>query len=157
MEGRRDMEGCEFQQVLARYHDGELPPEERHRCEDHLSTCEECAAELERLRALSGLLNALEAPPMPAGMLVRVQERIRPVRELEIIRICRVAAAAAAAVLAVCSIWLWQSPPAEAGEPVAPATWEIVAVTGSAELAQTGGDQEYALWIAESLSPETGP
>lgn len=148
------MSDCGFQGTPARCHDGELPAEERRRFEDHLAGCIECTAELRQLRALSGLLSATEALPVPDGMIERLHKDVRPVRELEIIRICRVAALAAAAVLAVCGVWLWQAEPADQAHVSAPADWEIVAVTGDADLVQVGSDDAYALWMVRNLSGE---
>jgi anti-sigma factor RsiW len=43
---------------LGAYHDGELEESRRQQVEAHLQVCEDCHAELSRLRALARLLQA---------------------------------------------------------------------------------------------------
>ena len=143
-EGRRSM----------RYHDGELPPEERRRFEGHLADCPECARELERLRAVSRLLEAVPAATIPYGALGRLHANLGNARERVIIRICRPVAIAATALLAVCALWLWQADSNGSLERAAPASWELAAVTLDTELTQTGSWDGLALWTAGDLAGE---
>jgi anti-sigma factor RsiW len=51
---------------LGAYHDGELEESRRQQVEAHLQVCEDCHAELNRLRALARLL---QASPLPGGLM----------------------------------------------------------------------------------------
>jgi anti-sigma factor RsiW len=57
---------------LNAYLDGELPERKRHEVEHHLFQCPACRLELEGLRGLAPLLGSDEAPPVPAGLSVRI-------------------------------------------------------------------------------------
>ena len=52
--------------------DGELPPKKRAVLEDHLAECASCRRELAALKALGPILDCLEVPEPPAGLVVRI-------------------------------------------------------------------------------------
>jgi anti-sigma factor RsiW len=60
---------------LSGYLDGALTGAERGRIEAHLQDCAECRAELEDLRAVSGLVKGLPQKPLPTGFLQRLETR----------------------------------------------------------------------------------
>ena len=62
---------------LSSYLDGAVSDSERGRIEAHLKDCPECRAELDALRAVSGLVHGLPQKPLPAGFLLRLQDRRR--------------------------------------------------------------------------------
>ena len=90
---------------LSSYLDRELPPEQSGRVEGHLAVCAGCSRELERLRAVSRLLEGLPGIEVSAGLERRVLEeaarRILAQRRVSLWSLAglRVAAARAAAVL----------------------------------------------------------
>ena len=64
---------------MSDYLDGELPPRDRSRMEDHVRGCEECRGLLHGLQRMLGSLRAMAAPsgrPDPRQMAVRVRERL---------------------------------------------------------------------------------
>lgn len=150
------MGGCTYQSRLAAYHDGELPPERRREVQEHVAGCPACAAELERLRAVSRLLQSARAPAMPEDMAGRLHEALVPARERGIIRICRAVSLAAAALLVVCGAWLLTGRPDGAASAGPLAEWEVAAVTLDPELAQASAEEATALWLVSDLSRENG-
>jgi anti-sigma factor RsiW len=142
---------------IAAYHDGELPPEERVRLEEHLGTCADCSRELEGLRGLSRLLCAARAPQMARPALERLHRRVSRAPEGVIVRMAEALAAAAATVLVACSMWMWQasSDAGGYGEPLP--DWERVALGGQVDAASAADPQvRLAQWIVEDLSQEDG-
>jgi len=150
------MANCMYQKWLSAYHDGELSPERRRKLEQHLEDCQPCAAELERLRTLSGLLNQAEAPAMPEGMLARLHGAVPAAREHAIVRLCRAVALAAAVLLVICGGRLWYEQGRQADASVTPAAWEVAAVTLDSEAAGAGPGETFALWAVNDLSRENG-
>jgi hypothetical protein len=59
------------------YLEGGLPLAERALVDAHLDHCEQCAAELRKLRATVQLLRSLPSPVVPVGLSHRVLERVR--------------------------------------------------------------------------------
>ncbi|MGK3203675.1 anti-sigma factor family protein [Amycolatopsis sp. MEPSY49] len=81
---------------------GALSPEDRRRFEEHLRTCDRCAASVRDLAGLPGLLARVDAPavapelsPPPPDLLPRVLRRVRRGRRI------RLAVTSASAALAV--------------------------------------------------------
>jgi len=66
--------GCrQIKNRLGRYHDGELPPDERLLVERHLQDCRLCGQELEEIRKLSmSFQRALVIPPVPEDLVPRI-------------------------------------------------------------------------------------
>ena len=65
-------------ELLAAYHDGELPVNRQHQVEKHLQDCPTCRAELEALEELSSLLKADFVPHQtpPERFAAQVQLRL---------------------------------------------------------------------------------
>jgi anti-sigma factor RsiW len=65
-------------ELLAAYHDGELPSNRRHQVEEHLQDCSTCRAELESYVELSSLLKADVVPhqTVPQRFAAQVQLRL---------------------------------------------------------------------------------
>ena len=64
---------CEqFRDRMSAYSDGELSPEQAALIDQHVRTCGSCGAAFEELRRIGNVLQALEVPPVPAGMAGRV-------------------------------------------------------------------------------------
>jgi anti-sigma factor RsiW len=68
------------QDELSAYLDGQLPDDGEERVREHLAVCPRCAAELEGLTRLNGLIDGLEEMPVPAGFAARVRRAavVRP-------------------------------------------------------------------------------
>jgi anti-sigma factor RsiW len=67
-------------EILARldaYLDGELPADQGHVVDDHLTTCQACRRQLERLRQVGDFLDVLDVPPLPQGFAARVMAEAR--------------------------------------------------------------------------------
>jgi anti-sigma factor RsiW len=62
---------------MGRFLDGELLPEDARLVEGHVRDCSGCRAELQALRALSASLEAVAAPPVPAGLADEIMRRVR--------------------------------------------------------------------------------
>jgi anti-sigma factor RsiW len=58
---------CEREPTVGAYHDGELSEAAREAFEAHLATCPSCAAELERVRAVSRWMEPLRTPVLSAA------------------------------------------------------------------------------------------
>ncbi len=69
---------CELD-TLSRYVDGDLPPLERGRVNEHLSDCGSCRREVARLRALDDMLRAWGAhrAPLPSASEQRITDTVR--------------------------------------------------------------------------------
>jgi anti-sigma factor RsiW len=92
----------EARENLAAYLDGEIEGAPRQAVDGHLAVCEACSAEMRAQAAAWRLLDALPAPPAPAGFAARVAERARsapPARRGRILGLPLPAVAAAAAIL----------------------------------------------------------
>ena len=65
-------------ELLAAYHDGELPVNRQHQVEKHLQDCPTCRAELEALKELSSFLKADSIPHQtpPERFAAQVQLRL---------------------------------------------------------------------------------
>jgi anti-sigma factor RsiW len=149
------MAHCEYADRLTRYHDGELSAERRRELDAHLAGCARCAAELRKLRGLSGLLSEAHAPAAPKGMTERLHRAVAAAGGTGVIRLCRAASLAAAALLVACAVVTLRGP----GEPAqaAPAAaWEVAAVTLDPDLAGRGTGEAAALWLMQDLARENG-
>jgi anti-sigma factor RsiW len=74
------MKCTRFQKLSSAYLDDQAPRDLRARMESHLGTCDSCRRALESARALSALLRAQSAPPVPDGFAQRVLARARSQR-----------------------------------------------------------------------------
>lgn len=150
------MAECKYGEWLTAYHDGELTSKRRRELERHLEECSSCAAELEQLRALSGLLGQAEVPALSEDALARFHRAVPAARERGIVRLCRNVALAAAALLVICGGLLWYDAANQADASTAPAAWEVAAVTLDADAAEAETGETFALWALTDLSRENG-
>jgi len=91
----------EIRENLAAYLDGEIEGASRRSMDSHLSGCPACLTEKRAQSAAWRLLDADEAPAVPAGLRDRVLARVRKAGPGRVLRFRLPAAAAAAAVLLV--------------------------------------------------------
>jgi len=146
------MNGCQYAQRLGAYHDGEVTGEERAALEAHLRQCPACAAELERLRRLSGLLRTATRTEIPGPALARLHRAADDLPAADVGRIAKTCLAVAASILLVCGVWLWQ---ANGGEPAdAIPIWETVA--GGGQTSTAGTEEQLAQWIIQDLERTNG-
>lgn len=71
------MKCTRFRGLCGAYLDDQAPRDLRARMESHLGSCDACRRALESARALSALLRAQSAPPVPDGFAQRVMARAR--------------------------------------------------------------------------------
>ncbi|WP_410569846.1 anti-sigma factor family protein [Amycolatopsis sp. cmx-4-61] len=100
---------------------GALAPEDRQRFEEHLRTCDRCAASVRELAGLPGLLARVDTPvslpdagPPPPDLLPAVLRRVRRGRR---IRLAVTSASAALAVSACVALAVVASAPASGPPP----------------------------------------
>jgi anti-sigma factor RsiW len=154
---------CEFQRVLDACHDGELDAPARRKVEAHAQTCTVCAAQLDAMRRLSGVIRsgaearaAVDGPRADelARMHRAVSRAAREVNDRPLLRIAGAFSAVAASVLVISAVWLaalrGQGPinrPQRTAGPVAatefPKTWEQVATGRYVPPVFLGNDQGY--------------
>ena len=70
-------------ELLAAYHDGELPLNRQHQVEKHLQDCPACRAELESFEELSSLLKADVVPHQTPPQRFAAQVQLRLPRALQ--------------------------------------------------------------------------
>jgi hypothetical protein len=99
---------------------GALSPEDRQRFEQHLRTCDRCAASVRDMAGLPGLLARVDAPavlpdagPPPPDLLPTVLRRVRRGRRirLAVTSVSAAVAVSACVALAVVASWPASSPP----------------------------------------------
>jgi anti-sigma factor RsiW len=105
------MASCPTSQQLSAFLDGEVEETRRAEIEEHLRDCPACAAELDRLQAVSrllnsGLSNSAGAARLSQIGLHRLHRRMDQAMEEGFLRFVRVLNAIAACVLVAGSAWL---------------------------------------------------
>lgn len=99
---------------------GALSPEDRQRFEEHLRTCDHCAASVRELAGLPGLLARVDTPaalpdsgPPPPDLLPTVLTRVRRGRRIRVAvtSVSAALAVSACVALAVVASWPAPSPP----------------------------------------------
>ena len=99
---------------------GALSPEDRQRFEQHLRTCDRCAASVRDMAGLPGLLARVDAPavlpdagPPPPDLLPTVLRRVRRGRRirLAVTSVSAAVAVSACVALSVVASWPASSPP----------------------------------------------
>jgi anti-sigma factor RsiW len=110
---------CELNNLLGRYHDGELSAGDRLRFEQHLGDCPPCARELEQMRGISQVLRAGTVPRASAEFIKRLESLASNVEDVTVIRFVRRLTAAAAAVLLFATLQWATVNHAPAPQPVA--------------------------------------
>jgi anti-sigma factor RsiW len=97
---------CPFNEQISAFHDGEVDHVRRAEIEQHLRDCPSCAAELDRLQAMSRLLMAAPSARLSQIGLHRLHRRMDQAMEEGLLRFVRVFNAVAACVLVAGSAWL---------------------------------------------------
>ena len=149
------MAGCRHAGRLSAFYDGEVVGEERRQLQEHIRHCADCAAEVERLRAISRFLAVAPEPRLSPGALQRFHRVVSGASERTVLRTARAFAMAAAGLVVVCLVWLWQGDGAQNGYALEAPEWERAAVLQQVE--QAGGvsaEAQLAQWIVEDLSRE---
>ena len=150
------MSQCEQSDRLSAYHDGELDAPSRAAMDRHLASCASCAAELGRLRRLSGLLRAAAPAELSAGAMRRLHRSAELASSSTLRRWAEALTAVAAAILITFSVWLWRLPPAGATSGPMP-TWETAALQHPSDSSATGAatpEEQLASWVLQDLSHE---
>ena len=100
------MASCPFNEQMSAFHDGEVDDGRRLEIQAHLRDCPFCAAELDRLEAVSRLLMSAPAARLSQIGLHRLHLRVDQAMEEGLLRFVRVFNAVAACVLVAGSAWL---------------------------------------------------
>jgi anti-sigma factor RsiW len=143
-------------QTLSAFHDGELDAAGHAAVSQHLKSCGKCQAELDSIRALSGLFSGSVLPQAPAGLAQGIKDRVREDQsERETLRMARWLSGLAAGLLIVAGVGLFlRTEPASAQpQPLAwdPATSLIVADPST--IGQAGAEErQFAQWVVADLS-----
>jgi anti-sigma factor RsiW len=95
---------CEFENMLSRYHDGELSEPERAGVENHVRECASCAVELEQLQAISHTLQSAVVPKASPLFLARLEALAERVEDVSAFRFVMRLTAAAAAIFIVATV-----------------------------------------------------
>src|SRR5665213_1757249 len=104
---------CEFENMLGRYHDGELPQIQRASVESHLRECPSCAAVLEQLATISHTLQSAALPKASPLFLARLEALAERVEDMSAFRFVMRLTAAAAAIFIVATVqWSMHRTPA---------------------------------------------
>jgi anti-sigma factor RsiW len=90
---------CQFNDLVGRYYDGELPPAGHAQFEAHLATCAACAGELDQFASISRALRSAPAPGAPPDFARRMQALAGHMEEYKIVAFARRMSGVAAAVL----------------------------------------------------------
>lgn len=153
MEESAAMSACEHSRQVSAYYDGELPPEERARVEEHIRQCPICAKELDQLRQISRLLGAARIPDLPADLPPRLRGAAPSAADRWLVRTAEALTAVAAAVLVASGLWLWRTSATQATRNDPFSTWEETAVTlGMRPPSDEDREIRLAQWIVEDLS-----
>jgi anti-sigma factor RsiW len=139
---------CPTGQQLSAFHDGEIDPRGRSAIERHLLDCASCAAELERLRAISRLLEAAPAPRLSQIGVHRLHRRVDQVMEEGLLRFVRLLNAVAASVLIAGSAWLMVKTHENPTVPSVPAAppWVGVDVAETSDSFSGAASTPAAVW-----------
>jgi anti-sigma factor RsiW len=100
------MVSCPFNEQMSAFLDGEVDDVRRAEIQAHLRDCPSCAAELDRLEAVSRLLMEAPAARLSQIGLHRLHRRMDQAMEEGLLRFVRVFNAIAACVLVAGSAWL---------------------------------------------------
>jgi len=145
---------CEYSGGLGVYHDGELDAVASADVERHLGSCAGCAAEMGRLRRLSGLLAAASRPALSPRAMRRLHASAELASSTGLRHWAEALTAVAAAILVALSVWLWRLP--LPSEPAGAAlTWETAALQRPSETASTTPEDQLATWLMQDLARES--
>ena len=150
------MSECEQSGRLSAYHDGELDAPSRAAMDRHLASCGPCAAELGRLRRLSGVLREAAPAELSPAAMRRMHRSADLAYSSTLRRWAEALTAVAAAILVTFSVWLWRMPRAGAAPGQTP-TWEAAALRQSSDQSSAytpSTEEQLAAWQVQDLSPE---
>jgi anti-sigma factor RsiW len=158
------MVDCRYKSSLEAYHDGELPPEQAQDIERHLTGCQACLHDLQRIRELSQLVASGRPEAIRADELARIHDAIEGVQNRSLFRFAAAMSAIAASILIISAAWLYDATPQRNVISQIPQTehsWERLASTGQIELPagapETGlAERDTANWMAVSLGDGGG-
>lgn len=100
---------CSEHLKLAAYHDGQLNATDTTAVENHLSSCDVCAAESAELRNISQMFADVPVPKLSQIALYRLHSNLDFLTDRGLLRLARVMTGLAASVLLAGSLWLFQS------------------------------------------------
>lgn len=146
------MNQCEYSERLSAYLDGELPDERRSELEQHLAGCRQCAAELETLRQMSGMLRAWDGPQLSPMAMRRLHQAVDRESFGRLRRLALSLSSLAASLALATMIFAYHG---QSSAP--PDAWERIAITPAAprqdELA-VGNAEEVATaqWVVADLA-----
>ena len=147
------MSQCEQSGRLSAYHDRELDAPTRAAMDRHLASCASCAAELGRLRRLSGLLQAAAPAELSAAAMRRLHRSAELASSSTLRRWAEALTAVAATILITFSVWLWRLP--RSGDSTGPMpTWESAALHHPSDSSSPSPEEQLAAWQVQDLSPE---
>jgi anti-sigma factor RsiW len=146
------MNDCPQASRLGAYHDDEMPTPYRAQFQRHLEQCPQCARELQRIEAMSGLMNSLPRPEMPPLALARLQRKADAIPFANAGRMLETLAAVAATILLVCVIGLTRN--SSSGQSIEPIqAWQTQAMAPQAEDLSPGASEELiAGWMVQDLT-----
>jgi anti-sigma factor RsiW len=104
------MSDCPDQSRIEAYHDRELSGAEAAALEAHLRECSDCAAEMARLRELSGVLATGRPEEILPIELARIHRAVERSDDRSLLRFSAAISAVAASVLIISSVWLLDGP-----------------------------------------------
>ncbi|HZL37809.1 MAG TPA: anti-sigma factor [Tepidisphaeraceae bacterium] len=90
---------CEYNALVGRYYDGELPSEPRRAFEQHLADCAPCSADLNQLQGISRMLRSARIADGSPEFVGRMQGLSHHLEEYRIVTFARRLSAVAAAIL----------------------------------------------------------
>jgi len=141
------------EQLLSAYYDNELPADERAAIAVHLVQCKACELILQDFAAVTEQMGSAALPEPSIAAQAMWMNSFRATRQLGrdrgVRQLAGLLTAAAAIVIAVS-----MAMPSNAQATAAPAQWEKVAVSGSADVGTT--PQATAQWIVADLSAGNG-
>lgn len=116
------MNTCEHAPLIGPYHDNEMSPAGRDAFARHLEGCNQCRAELDRIRMISGMVASWPAPQLSPAVAARIKRSFNANPSRGLVRLAEALSAIAAMVLIVCSVGMMRQRPA------APPTGEVASL-----------------------------
>ena len=77
MQPEPELTCAELVELVTDYFEGQLSEGERRRFDDHVATCEDCAAYIEQMRATIATAGRLPDPELPTGLEGRLLDAFR--------------------------------------------------------------------------------
>lgn len=139
---------CPNDQLLHRFHDGELASAERGVVATHLQSCDACSAKLQELRLIGDMIRSAPLPRIATETLDRWHRNALAMQERSVRRLAGWMTAAASVALVV-SLYTATASQANADTPVV-SDWEAAVI--GIDVESTSTDLTTAQWIATDLS-----